>query len=499
MCEPGAPGAPESQALLADFGDFLAANLGLHFRPDQWRELEHRMRDVACAFGHADAASCMRWLMHACLTRTQVEVLAAHLTNGETYFLRESPSLAALAGHILPELIARRRTECRLRIWCAGCSTGEEAYSVAIVLDTLQEPLRDWAVSILATDINPEALRKAAQARYGEWSFRGVPADIQARYFRRTSGGRFELLPRIREKVTFAYLNLAEDAFPSLATGTNAIDVILCRNVLMYFTPDSAQRVLERFHRALGDGGWLIPGAAETPQLPLRLPAWQAYRPGDCTIFRKAGADESAVAGGTPASVKRSRNAARPPKPRAAPAARPAGAEAQAASAGGLLEDARALYAQGRYAAAAALLETARAGPGCARSAALLARCHANAGNLAAALACSRNALAANKLDPATHYVHALIETEAGDPAQAERSLRRTLYLDGDFVPAHIALATLAARRGKGALARKHLDIALALLARQAPEDLVPETDGMSAGGLARTVQSMRELTHADA
>ena len=111
----------------------------------------------------------------------------------------------------------------QLRIWSAGCCTGEEPYSIAILLDRLSQHIGQSSAKILATDINPIFLEKAAEGVYSEWSFRGTPAGVKERYFKPRKNGRFEILPRIRKRVAFSYLNLAEGFNPDIINGTNAI------------------------------------------------------------------------------------------------------------------------------------------------------------------------------------------------------------------------------------------------------------------------------------
>ncbi|HUF80183.1 MAG TPA: CheR family methyltransferase, partial [Burkholderiales bacterium] len=183
---------PLPDALLAGVSEFVAQRIGLHFPPERWRDIERAIEAAAREFGLPDAESCARALLCAPLTHAQVEVLASHLTVGETYFFRDKNSFAALEEHILPELLrARRGSEQRLRIWCAGCCTGEEPYSVAMVLDRLIPDPEAWNLTILATDINPRFLRKAAEGIYGEWSFRGTPEWVRERYFTRRRDGRY--------------------------------------------------------------------------------------------------------------------------------------------------------------------------------------------------------------------------------------------------------------------------------------------------------------------
>src|SRR5262249_24082640 len=147
--------------------------------------------------------------------RPALDELLEALTIGETHFFRNRAQFAALESHILPELIARRRDTRQLRVWSAGCASGEEPYSLAIAIERQLPDVADWQVLILATDINRQALEKARRGVYGAWSFREVPPEVQASYFI-PRGREFEIVPRVRERVTFAYLNLAAEGYPSL-------------------------------------------------------------------------------------------------------------------------------------------------------------------------------------------------------------------------------------------------------------------------------------------
>jgi chemotaxis protein methyltransferase CheR len=383
--------------------------------------------------------------------------------------------------------------QCRLRIWSAACSSGEEPYSLAILLHEALPDLGEWQVTITATDINRSALIKAAAGIYGEWSFRGAPARLKSRYFSRTAGGRYAIAPWIRNLVDFRCLNLAQDIYPSLATGTDAMDIVFCRNVLMYFTPSQAGRAIGRLRGSLVDGGWLavspseashalfpdfatanFPGAilyrksATSPrqtQQPIPIPLGQAV---DCV----------------PATVETPLSWATPPA-----IALPTEA-APAPSAIAQLQ-----YQQGRYAEAVDTLagSFAHHAPG-PQALSLLARSLANLGRRADALACCERWIAADKMDPAGHYLRAVVLLEQGAPEPARSSLQRAIYLDPDFVLAHFALGDLARRRGKPEEADKHFANALDLLSRQPPDALVPESDGLSAGRLAQTISSMPEI-----
>jgi chemotaxis protein methyltransferase CheR len=224
---------------------FIAEAMGLHFPRERWPDLQRGLAGAAVDFGFDDLTACADWLLSAPLSKEQLQVLASHLTIGETYFFRDKQTLAALTENILPGLIRTRRgSEQRLRLWSAACCSGEEPYTLAILLHQLLPDIADWHVTIRATDINPGFLRKAQTGVYGEWSFRNAPAALKARYFTRAADGRYAVNSEIRDLVSFAHLNLVDDVYPSPVTDTNAMDLICCRNVLMYFTAAQIERVI---------------------------------------------------------------------------------------------------------------------------------------------------------------------------------------------------------------------------------------------------------------
>ena len=443
-----------SNLLLAQFSEFVAAHLGLHFPAERWPDLCRGIRSAALEFGFADEEQCVRWLMSAPLTRSQIETLAGDLTVGETYFFREKRVFEILAERILPELVrSRRGGEQHLRCWSAGCCTGEEAYSLAITLRRAIPDLTDWQVTILATDVNSRFLHKAAAGRFGEWSFREAPSWLKDRYFQRVADHQYEILPAIRQMVQFEHLNLAEDTYPSLLTDTNAMDVIFCRNVLMYFATAQAQRALAQLHGCLVEGGWLALSATETSVATSRL--FTPVNLDGAILHRKSDrppapvmAPPAVVAGETPSTI-----------PCPAPAFEPS-----------------------RVAPPAEAAELIR-----------LTRELANQGRLAEALALADQVVRTKKLNPVAHYLRAMILLEQGALAEAAQALQRAVYLNHDFIVAHFALGNLARSAGRRKEADKHFTNALHLLDQCEQDDLLPESEGMTAGRLAEIINSMHE------
>ena len=204
--------------------------------------------DVTQLLASVTDESTPRWLFE----------LVQFLTVGETYFFRDPAQIAALRDAILPEAIARRGIERRLRVWSAGCSTGEEVYTLAILL--LQRNLgADWDISLVGTDVNRESLRVAREGRYPAWSFRSTPDTVRDRYFEPGTGG-WRLTEDVRHMARFSWMNLGADDL--MAPVTDA-DLVVCRNVTIYFDDVATQRLYRTLISALAPGGWLMLGPSD--------------------------------------------------------------------------------------------------------------------------------------------------------------------------------------------------------------------------------------------
>lgn len=184
------------------------------------------------------------------------------LTNIESYFFRDQEQFLLLRNHIIPELIQRKQSSKTIRICSAGCSSGEEPYSLAILLKELLPDLEQWNVMILGVDINQDVLKKAEQGVYRPWSFRRVDADIVQRYFR-VIDNEYYLNDSIKEMVKFQTVNLAREVFPNFNLELKELDLIICRNVFIYFELSAIAMVLDKFYKALQPLGYLITGHAE--------------------------------------------------------------------------------------------------------------------------------------------------------------------------------------------------------------------------------------------
>ncbi|MCY2927452.1 MAG: chemotaxis protein CheR, partial [Planctomycetota bacterium] len=442
-------------------------------------------------------------------TGLALDTLIAGLTGGETHFFRNRPQFEALERHILPDLIARRRATRRLRIWSAGCATGEEPYSLAILLQRLLPDLADWNITLLATDLNRQALEKARRGVYGAWSFREVPPEIQTGYFISRSR-EFEITPATRALVTFAHLNLVEGTYPSPANNTTEMDLILCRNVLIYFNEETTRGVVGRLHESLAGGGWLVVGHAEPSQSIFGEFHTQNF-PGTVIYQRHNGVKKSPTPSLTslpvcapplplhPARLEMAGSAFRTapatgllpvaPLKIAAPPANPAPSPALASPEADI-EAALALWKGGQPAEALRRLEAVgRAHPKDGRPAYLAAKLHANQLQLEAAEAQIKLALERTPLLAPAHYLHGMILQEQGRFEDALTAIRRCVYADSGFVLGQYALAALLDRLGQAARAATVRQTVLKLLECYQPGDPLPDGDGLTAGRLSEMMK----------
>lgn len=463
----------------------IAGAMGLHFPEGRWADMERGLDRAAAEFGCANAVALAEWLLAVELSPSQLRLLASYLTVGETYFFREKKTFEALTQHALPPLLeAKRKGERRLRIWSAGCCTGEEAYTLSILIEQIIPDLADWHIHILATDINERFLQKASAGVYSDWSFRDTPADFTEQYFHRQPDGRYAILPEIKRRVRFASLNLAEDVFPSLTTDTNAMDLIFCRNVLMYFTPAQARKVIANFRRALVDGGWLAVSPTEASQA--LFPDFRTTNYPGAILYQKAAPQER------PASPWTLQPPVPSPAPWAAPEPIPAPVPvAQEIAPPAPPSTAAQQYESGNYTDVVELLVSSSTPPSSPQDYSLLAHSLANLGQLDQALEWCDRWLVNDKLDASAHYLRAVTLQELDRLEDARAALQRAIYLQPDFVLAHFALGNLARNRDRHTEADKHFSNALNLLRDHSTETVLPESDGLTAGRLAEIVTSL--------
>jgi len=231
---------------------------GLVLAPEKQYLAESRLLPIARKHGMSTLAELVHQLKAPRAASLAIEVVEAMTTN-ETFFFRDKVPFDHFRDTIMPALMEARTREKRIRIWCAAASTGQEPYSLAMILKGMGAQLAGYKVQILATDLNGEVLERAREGIYSQFEVqRGLPIQQLVKYFEQV-GERWQIAPELRDMVQFRPLNLLGDFRP---LGT--FDVVFCRNVLIYFDQATKTDVLERVHRQLAPDGFLLMGAAET-------------------------------------------------------------------------------------------------------------------------------------------------------------------------------------------------------------------------------------------
>ncbi len=481
-----------SRAELDRFRAIIAECLGLQFDDGKLEFLADtfQQRVHARRLGNADYL--------ARLSRTnadELRALACHLTVTETYFFRTPEHWQALAELALPDRIRARASSRRLRLLSAGCASGEEPYTLAILIRQRFPELASWDLLIVGVDLNTTMLSRAAAARYSVWSLRQTPPKVRAQYFH-ADGREFALDRSIRGMVSFEEGNLAGSAGPLSREG--GFDIVLCRNVIMYLAPDAVRRVIASLTRAVAPSGYLFLSHAETlrglsQDFHLRHTHGAFY-------YQKQEADMGAPAPPLPeveplveaaggawvdavrlASEHIQRLSDQPSQAAPQPA-RPNRARSAPIQLGMIME----LLRDERFREALALLDglppEAAADPDTQLLRAVLLT---NCGEIPEAESVCRQILSRDDLNAGAHYVAALCREFAGDIGAAMQHDRQAIYLDSAFGMPRLHLGRLARRGGDLATARRELNEAGVLLLRDDSSRILLFGGGFSREALA--------------
>lgn len=423
----------------------LIAITGMAYYADRDQDLAELIGRRVAMLGLADCAVYYALLADNNAGRTELDVLIAQLTIGETYFFRDREQFNALRDVVLPEILERKQGCKQLRIWSAGCSNGAEPYSLSILLGReLGHRLADWEVSILATDISQPSLAQAKQGTFGEWAFRSTPVELRRECFWEDGEG-WTIRPEFKQWVSFAPLNLVETDFQSPPLQNANFDLILCRNVMIYFDRQVARRLIHGFHESLSEGGWFLVGAVENNLEDFN--SFHAVSALGATMYQKVKGEAQREPEKTLTALPWPPESARLnmgtlPAP---------GPEAPARAAGPNIDGLRRL---------------------------------ADRGDSNSAIRYCRQLLALDRLNPRVYFYHALLSEQLGNAEEAERSLRQAIYLDRGFLLAHYHLGLTLAKKKDLRAAARSLENVLQLAEEVPGDQPVAEGDGVTVAGL---------------
>jgi len=471
--------------------DFVVRRTGLYFPDSKREDLAAVLQDRIGALGRSGGLpEYLAFLERDEDGGRELQGLVSRLTVGETYFFRNRGQFAALRDHVLPDIIKRRRGKQQtLRIWSAGCSTGEEPYSLAILLRELLSDIDSWKIHLLATDLNADALTAAQEGLYRNWSFREVEEHYRQRYFT-PEGESSRIRPEVRSLVSFRYLNLVDEVYPAAVNGTEALDLILCRNVMIYFPPAVCQEITRRFFGSLSEHGYLLVGHSEHSNLI--YPGFSRSFHEHSILYRK----EAPVPVWEKGLAIRFRGAGTPPTEvltHKAPGARREGLQRPAGTEETVLFE-RGVVLVGQMRPVEAIAEFRRVleiNPRNARALYSIAMLLANSGDTAEATVCAERAIQANPLHLEATYLLAILAREVGRTSEELSLLKKTIYLNPDFVLGHFQLGLHHLRAGNSGSARRFLLNALRIMGDRVATDPVDGVEGMTIGRLRETVLTL--------
>jgi chemotaxis protein methyltransferase CheR len=515
-----------SEKLLSEFSEFISIHMGLFFPKERWIDLERGIYASAKEFNFTDIESYLYTLMLSPLKKSQIEILAGYLTVGETYFFREKNSFEILEEKILREIIeARKGKEQRIRIWSAGCCTGEETYSIAISLNKILPDMKGWNITIIGTDINPIFLQKSSEGIYSKWSFRNTPEKFQETYFIEKPDSRFEILSQIKKMVNFSYINLAEDVYPSLINNTNAMDIIFCRNVLMYFSPKLIDKVIRNLYNSLVEGGWLIVSGTEISHInfkyftPFNIQGMTLYKK-DSSSYQKDQSIYNFLKKDINPEIQQKTSLVIPEYNMDIPQDtnerlyfrekdneiikqevetqnknKIINTSESTETTGQILDKYTEIFSlvqqgsvpEAHKKATLLLLQN----PKDSQAMMILSKIFANQGELDKALKWCEKAINYDKLNPECYYLRAEILQEKGIIDEAVKSLKQTLFLDQNFVLAHFALGNLAKQHLISEESNKYFENILSFLKNVPKNEILPGSDGITNGRFLEIVNSI--------
>ncbi|TDB38833.1 MAG: tetratricopeptide repeat protein [Actinobacteria bacterium] len=474
----------------ARFRDFIHSSSGIFLEDGKLDSLRISLVTRATRFGYSSFDDYYRLLVQ---DDQEFNELMNLVTINETSFFRFPQQFAALRSKILPEIMAGKPQSNRnIRIWSAGCSTGEEPYSLGMTCIDAGVQGLGWKPQILGTDVSTKALSAAKKGIYGKRAMLNVSKDVVARHFE-PANDLFAVAPHVRSVVDFGYHNLIKEPYPLSLMGN--WDIIFCRNVTIYFKMESTKRVVSNFYNSLNEGGYLFIGHSET--LSSISDVFEAVEVDGVFLYRKPRAKRlfaAARPGQRPPIVVPPVSAVAKPASRTprqpTPAPAPVPAPAECGDGEDLLAQARQCLEQGHPERVLDLVARILANDaGNAEAHLLSAYVHADSGDYVEALEACHRALAINPLLPVARYILGIIHQRQGDPVRAISELKKTIYIDADFALAHLNLANIYKAQRKWESAAREYENALRALYKSPEGSWTEFLGGFKADLLAKTCE----------
>ncbi len=491
----------QKESTIQEISKRIGELFGLQYSEVQYDSLIKNLRNITAELKVPFELEAVNdWLNHARLSPDELNTIAKHLSVGETYFFREKSAIDFFKEKFVSDFIANNKShKTTLNIWSAGCSSGEEPYTLAILLRELIPDIQNFSIRILATDININALNKAKSGKYTEWSFRETPESIKSKYFR-AQNKHYQIKEEIKQMVSFEQLNLATFYQSESKTVEETFDIIFCRNVLMYFLPEVAKNITAYFYKALKPEAWLITSQVELiDEYYLNFKRQNLFNGIFYQKHTPIEAENTIID-----TIKTLTSQQRPGiklKPGKKPVIRSARKTAKQVKVNKTVkqttekttgEQALALFNAGKYPDYIAYCENdLHSIKNNEHLSFLYINALANTGQLQKAANIASDFVTNNTVNDNLLNLYATILMELKDWEKAKTVLTKSLYLNHEAVSTHFNLGIVYQKLGNQKQASKYFQNVLSILEKMNDDTLLPELDNITAGRLYELTKMM--------
>lgn len=464
---------------------------GLYFPQNRYENLKRALSGVAgLIYGTEDSSLIIKDILHnGSIPENISEPLISSLTITETYFFREAPSISLFVNKIIPEIKER---DGEYRIWSAGCSSGEEPYTLAMLLRENLNSTQLEKVKILATDVNHNALEKAANGIYTDWSFRETPGILKEKYFKH-SHGKWIIESKIKKMVEFATLNLARD-FSNEKIGYKGFDLIFCRNVLMYFSPVVIKNITTKFSGLLPENGWLVVSQVELNDDYFGNYSKFNYENG---IFYKKSSQVRTIHQSKIGRVKSVSKEIAPPSVKHIKRLKKLPEEKTNSVADNSVikyQDLELLYYKGNYEECIKRCLTYSGTEVKKNSVSLLlAKCYANRGEYPESVETIDKIILSGGSGEDIYYLYGTVLKELKETKRAIEAFKKVLYLNPDHLFSNLLLGNILSEEGNMEKAARYYKNVLEILSNIDDSHIIPDSGGLTKRRLTDMVENLIE------
>ena len=460
---------------------------GLDFTGDKLNELNRALLISAKEDGNKSSIEISNLFLNNELTEEPLDILLKNLTIGETYFFRDEKLFSTLNDPRFSDFIKNKK---HIRIWSAGCASGEEPYSLAILFDKLFRSNPDITFKIYASDINKHSIEKAKKGLYREWSFRSTPNWVIDEYFSRPGDNLYQIKDEIINKVKFEITNLSETE--KIKNDQARFDIIICRNVLIYFNKPLVKKLMDTFYSKLYDDGIYITTASES--INLNNDKFQKFFDSNNTIFSKRIIKAAPIKEKLIAKNKIIKNDIHAIKTLPNKRLLNSNASTSKIDINIAYTNAVSEYEKGNYKNSLQLFNEVKSGIGTEKYKFEIGELYfyltinfLKLGNFENAFNVCNESLNMENLDYRLHYANGILLHENGKFAEAEAAFNKSIYLNNNFPLSYYELANLQMSLGKNNYKRNFKKV-IKLLLDLEPDETIKYSDGLSAKYLLKKI-----------